>query len=761
MQLKYIAFISYSSTDARLAKRLHQSFERYAVPHSLRGGFAYGNPISKRLGRFFLDQAELSASHALRADIETALTNSQFLVVLCTPKSAQSRWVQLEIEAFEAAGKRAQIIPVLAAGEPLIYDPEDAPEGAFPKELFDSEMTLGNMPLAPDFRGALSASDQAEAKFQDAFLRLVARFLDVPFPDLIQRQRVYERGQLRKRNRVIAALVGLLGLAVAGGAAAWVQKNAADQRLAQAIDSAAQQVEIAWRSRDRYRVPTSFRQEMFDGASEDFTAILDYGGSNPGLLLSRARYHLGMYDLGSDVSGSPLSPLNHLQSAQADVNAAEAALGRWYARFAYPHSPEPGAILRARIDTLDRMARLAVREQRGDEARALAEEAEQLAADIAGGALSVDRVYSQCALADVRYHLNERRVAENLYRDCLRQTDELVAAEPSDAARDLRVNALIDYGMILRLNRDQVDDALELHREAVDFTEAFLEEEAASNDLRLQAVHAIGELAATSNLAGHAHSDQIAHYSRARDALDQMIASDPTRKDWQVVRAVVGYRLAGAQAVAADEGSNPALLSAAEAELDKADGLIAPMLAVQEDDVTLLRISTALAETRAEVLLLQLKGPPLRDEVQPIFDLLSDVITKRETIVPLTKGSQQGARDLANAHLTRGRLFHDLPDYAPAVAPDFDKAREIFLDLAKSPDFRPNVFRDLATTDFFAAQLKLALGQHDAACRLATSAEGYAQTLLEAFPGEQEVKKEYDTARSLKLDLCRRDSEGK
>lgn len=691
----------------------------------------------------------------LRTEIELALEEAAFLVVLCTPRAAQSRWVQLEIEAFKAAGKRASIIPVLAGGSPVVYDSEHAPNGAFPKELFDQDMTLTNMPLAPDFRDVLVAGEEAEAKFQDGFLRLVAKFLDVPFPELTQRQRVFEQAQLRKRNRVIAALAVLLGLAVAGGTAAWLQKNAADKRLAQALDSAARQVEIAWRSRDRYRVPTSFRQEMFEGASEDFTAILEYSGGNPALLLNRARYHLGMFDLGRDVSGSPLSADDHLQGAQSDLDAAQGQLQKWYAPIVYPHAPDPGALLRARVAYLDRAARVAVHDQRGDEAKGLSLEAAALADRISKGRPSVDSVYSQCGLADIQYVLNARRSAEDFYSDCLTQTEALFAANSDEAERALRINALIDYGMILRLNRNQVTEALSLHKEAQSLSEPFLDGADSSNDRRLQGISALISLTDTKNLAGVPPADQAKAYIRARDKLEQLITSDPTRRDWQLLRAELAYRLAGVQARAALELRDAELLAASEKELETGQSLVAPMLAdTIGDDVALRRVESSLDETRAEVMLLRLKGPPVRETVQPIFDLLTEVIAKRKTIVGLTQESKQGARDLANAHLTRARLFHGMPEFSEAITPDLKTARDIFLELSQDADFRPNIFRDLAITDFYAAQFASLSGHEDEACDLARSAERHAHRFLSAFPDEEQVQAEYTTAKTAMTDLC-------
>ena len=86
MVRKYKAFISYRhrELDIAVAKKIHKSIERYTIPRYLRKNG------QKRLGLVFRDREELPLSSNLTDDIFSALDNSEFLIVVCTPDTPQS-----------------------------------------------------------------------------------------------------------------------------------------------------------------------------------------------------------------------------------------------------------------------------------------------------------------------------------------------------------------------------------------------------------------------------------------------------------------------------------------------------------------------------------------------------------------------------------------------------------------------------------------------------------------------------------------------
>ena len=90
---RYQAFLSYSHTDSAHADWLHKAIERFVVPKTLIGRVTANGAVPKSLTPIFRDRHELAASSDLGQTIRVALKQSRFLIVLCSPAAAASRWV--------------------------------------------------------------------------------------------------------------------------------------------------------------------------------------------------------------------------------------------------------------------------------------------------------------------------------------------------------------------------------------------------------------------------------------------------------------------------------------------------------------------------------------------------------------------------------------------------------------------------------------------------------------------------------------------
>ena len=99
---RYFAFLSYSHRDEELAEWLHSQIERFRVPRALAGKLTENGVIPKRLTPIFRDQHELAAAGDLGAEIEEALANSQFLIVLCSPAASLDEGRHRAIQADAA-----------------------------------------------------------------------------------------------------------------------------------------------------------------------------------------------------------------------------------------------------------------------------------------------------------------------------------------------------------------------------------------------------------------------------------------------------------------------------------------------------------------------------------------------------------------------------------------------------------------------------------------------------------------------------------
>jgi tetratricopeptide (TPR) repeat protein len=209
LRTRYYAFLSYSHKDKELADWLHRELEKFRVPKALAGKLTANGVVPRRLTPIFRDQHDLSAGDDLAVEIEAALAASQFLVVLCSPTAATSRWTNLEIESFKRTRPEGCVLAAVAAGEPFASDlPGREDEECFPPALrykYDRRghrTTKRAEPLAADFR------ESGEGR-RVAFLKLVAGMLGVGLDELVQRETTR-----RQRRLALLAAASLGGMAV-------------------------------------------------------------------------------------------------------------------------------------------------------------------------------------------------------------------------------------------------------------------------------------------------------------------------------------------------------------------------------------------------------------------------------------------------------------------------------------------------------------------------------------------------------------------
>ena len=209
LRTRFYAFLSYSHKDKELADWLHQELERFRVPHSLAGKLTANGVVPRRLTPIFRDQHDLSAGGDLAEEIKAALAASQFLVVLCSPTAAKSRWTNQEIESFKRTRPESCVIAAVASGEPFASDvPGHEDEECFPPALRYKYDRRGHRtgkradPLAADFR------QEGEGK-RRAFLKLVAGMLGVGLDELVRREQTRHQRQL-----AYVAAASLAGMAV-------------------------------------------------------------------------------------------------------------------------------------------------------------------------------------------------------------------------------------------------------------------------------------------------------------------------------------------------------------------------------------------------------------------------------------------------------------------------------------------------------------------------------------------------------------------
>ena len=97
---------------------LHPALECYRIDKDLVGRETPAGPVPKSLRPIFRDREDFSADHSLTEQTLAALEASQFLIVLCSPNAAKSKYVNEEVRRFKALGRSDCVIPLIVEGQP-------------------------------------------------------------------------------------------------------------------------------------------------------------------------------------------------------------------------------------------------------------------------------------------------------------------------------------------------------------------------------------------------------------------------------------------------------------------------------------------------------------------------------------------------------------------------------------------------------------------------------------------------------------------
>ena len=203
---KYKAFISYRhlEPDMQAAEKLQKLLESYKPPKNL--------GKEKGSWRIFRDVSELQTSSDLSEDIRNAIENSEYLIVICSPKYTESKWCMQELVRFrELHGNTNQnIITLLVAGEP---------KEAFPELLQYNEVTTTDEngqevkvkvevePLAANIKA--DTLKESMKKLNTEYLRIAAPLIGCDFNDLYQREK---KREARRRMQVFGLVSGVLSV---------------------------------------------------------------------------------------------------------------------------------------------------------------------------------------------------------------------------------------------------------------------------------------------------------------------------------------------------------------------------------------------------------------------------------------------------------------------------------------------------------------------------------------------------------------------
>jgi formylglycine-generating enzyme required for sulfatase activity/WD40 repeat protein len=269
----YAVFISYRHADnkemgRKWANWLHEALESYEIPSDLIGNTNLrGEKVPASLYPVFRDEEELPADADLSTNIRRALENSGLLVVLCSPRAVQSRFVADEIRYFKELGQSQRILALIIDGEPNAQDdPEKQRKFGTDAECFPEPLRFGvsseddprlidwtarTEPIAADVRpggrceqgwtttaayeesqermGLITKQELIDAvrtygeQLELAKLKILAGAIGVPLGELTRRDKARQLQRAKKRAKILIYLSTLFGfLAICAGLAGWL-----------------------------------------------------------------------------------------------------------------------------------------------------------------------------------------------------------------------------------------------------------------------------------------------------------------------------------------------------------------------------------------------------------------------------------------------------------------------------------------------------------------------------------------------------------
>ena len=202
---KYFAFISYKREDEEWAKWFQNELENYHLPSTLNGRTDISDileeipeafrPPKKDFRPVFRDIDELKAGN-LPEQIYSALNDSLNLVVICSPRSAKSEWVNKEIDDFIDIGEEEgtdnikNIFPFIIDGIPHAGDEREC----FPialRELSNEQERIGG-----NINEGGSVSDENRER---AFVKVLAGML----PQSVSFDMLWDRYDRDKKAREV------------------------------------------------------------------------------------------------------------------------------------------------------------------------------------------------------------------------------------------------------------------------------------------------------------------------------------------------------------------------------------------------------------------------------------------------------------------------------------------------------------------------------------------------------------------------------
>lgn len=518
-QQRYMAFLSYSHRDSAIADWLHEELEEFHVPTRLVGKLTEHGPVPKRLAPIFRDRKELAAASDLSEEIEDAIAGSRFLIVLCSPAAAKSRWIEEEIATFKRLHREDRILAAIIDGEPFASDnPETADRECFPAALrvhFDRRgrpTTERAEPIAADLR------DEADGR-QMGLLKIAAGMMGVGLDDLAQR----EAQRWRRRLYAISAasIAGMLFTSGLAYTAIDARDEARDQRReAEGL--------IGFMLGDlREKLEPVGRLDVLDAVGA--RALAYYEGQDKTSLSDEALAQ----------RSKALILMGEIAKDRGDLDGAlrryrEALAGTAEALRRHPNDPQRMYDHAQSVFWVGETARF-----RGQIEEAAAQFREyrkladrMIAADPNNPTWQLEGVYASTNLGIIQSEQGLYADAANTFQTGVAAMDRLIAAEPNNPDYLRQMSEGLSYHASALESAGKLEQAIEQRQRQLSLLAPRLAGGRSDAQLRQKAMIANMHLSIMRFAQGRT-AEALDHAVAAVDIGDKLVALEPASADWQ------------------------------------------------------------------------------------------------------------------------------------------------------------------------------------------------------------------------------------
>ncbi|MFL6739423.1 MAG: TIR domain-containing protein [Sphingomicrobium sp.] len=518
-QQRYMAFLSYSHDDAEIADWLHESLEEFRVPPRLVGKLTDQGPIPKRLSPIFRDRHELAASPDLGDEIEEAIAGSRFLIVLCSPDAAKSRWIDEEITTFKRLHREDRILAAIVSGEPFASDmPGREEEECFPPSLrvhFDSRgrpTAQRAEPVAADLR------EEGDGK-RMGLLKIAAGMMGVGLDELAQREA--QRRHRRLYAITAASVAGMLFTSGLAYTAIDARDEARDQRREaegliefmlgdlrdklqpvgrlDVLDAVGARALAYYEGQDK----TSLTDDALAQRSKALTLMGEIAASRGDLDGALRRYREALASTAEALRRSPNNPQRMFEHAQSVFYVGETA--RW----------------RGQIDEAAAQFQ---------EYRRLAQR--MIAADGDNPKWQLEGVYSASNLGIVEQQQTRYLEAAATFQASVKAMEALTSAEPANTEYFGLMQEALGYHAEALDGAGKLDQAIAERERQLSLLAPYLAQDRPDAELRQKAMIAHMHLSQLRYLRGETRA-ALADAASAVELGDRLIALEPANADWR------------------------------------------------------------------------------------------------------------------------------------------------------------------------------------------------------------------------------------